>query len=427
MLNPAATPTKQGAHFTTCGEILTLIKPFRALRPAPGRAADVLAPPYDVLSSAEARARAKGKPWSFLHISKPEIDLEPAVDPYDRAVYAKAAENLDRMVKAGILIRDAEPRYYVYRQTWRGRTQTGLAAVASLADYVTNRVRKHELTTPVKEDDRVRQIEAVNAQTGPVMMAYPAAPQIDALLAGAAKGAPEVDVTADDGVRHQLWVIDDAETIARLTRAFDALPAIYIADGHHRSAAAARVAQTRGKTGSHQDILSVIFPHHEMTILDYNRVLRDLHGRSPQQLLAALRERFAVEASEQPVRPAASREFGMFLDGHWYRLTIRPDLVPTNDPIGRLPITLLTRNVIEPLFGITDPRTDKRIDFVGGGRGLGELERRVASGEMAVAFSLYPTQMDDLMAVADAGEIMPPKSTWFEPKLADGMVNHVLD
>jgi uncharacterized protein (DUF1015 family) len=405
---------------------LSLIKPFRALRPAPGRGAEVLAPPYDVLSSAEARERAKGKPWSFLHISKPEIDLDPGIDPYDRTVYAKAAENLDRMVKAGVLIRDDKPSYYVYRQTWRERTQTGLAAVASLADYASNRVRKHELTTPVKEDDRVRQIEAVNAQTGPVMMAYPVAPEIDALLARAAAGTPAVDVTADDGVRHQLWVIADDATIEQLTRAFDALPAIYIADGHHRSAAAARVAQARGKAGSHQDFLSVIFPHHQMTILDYNRVLRDLNGRSPEQVLAALRERFAVEAADRPVRPAASGEFGMFLAGRWYNLTIHPDRVPAHDPIGRLPITLLTHNVIEPLFGITDQRTDKRMDFIGGGRGLGELERRVASGEMAVAFALYPTQMDDLMAVADAGGIMPPKSTWFEPKLRDGLLLHVI-
>jgi uncharacterized protein (DUF1015 family) len=407
---------------------LTLISPFRALRPAPGRAADVLAPPYDVLSSAEARVRARGKPWSFLHISKPEIDLDAGIDPYDRAVYARAAKNLNRMVKAGVLARDEKASYYVYRQTWRDRTQTGLAAVASVYDYLTNRIRKHELTTPVKEDDRVRQIEAVNAQTGPVMMAYPAAPDIDALLERAAQGIPAVDVTADDGVRHQLWVISDDGTIAHLTQAFEALPAIYIADGHHRSAAAARVAQARGgRAGGHQDFLAVIFPHHQMTILDYNRVLRDLHGYTPEELLKELRERFTVEASDKPVRPAASGEFGMFLAGHWYRLTLQPNRVPANDPIERLPITLLTRNVIEPLFGINDQRTDKRMDFIGGGRGLEALESRVLSGEMAVAFALYPTQMDDLMAVADAGAIMPPKSTWFEPKLADGMVNHMLD
>jgi uncharacterized protein (DUF1015 family) len=405
-----------------------LIQPFRALRPAPGRAAEVLAPPYDVLSSAEARDRAKGKPWSFLHISKPEIDLDPAIDPYDRAVYAKAAENLDHMISSGILKRDDKPCYYVYRLTWRDRTQTGLAAVASVADYATNRIRKHELTTPVKEDDRVRQIEAVDAQTGPVMIGYPAAPQIDAMLARAATRKPEVDVTADDGVRHQLWVIDDAETIAALTRAVDALPAIYIADGHHRSAAAARVAEGRGvRAGSHRYFLAVLFPDHEMTILDYNRVIKDLNGRTPEALLAELRKIGTVEASDKPVRPSGAAEFGMHLAGRWYRVKLKPELVPGNDPIGRLPITLLARNVIEPLFGITDPRTDKRIDFVGGGRGLAELERRVASGEMAVAFALYPTQMDDLMAVADAGGIMPPKSTWFEPKLADGMVNHVLD
>jgi uncharacterized protein (DUF1015 family) len=409
---------------------LPLIQPFRALRPAPGRAADVLAPPYDVLSSAEARQRAQGKPWSFLHISKPEIDLDPAIDVHDPAVYAKAAENLARLTAAGVMIRDPRPCYYVYRLTWRDRTQTGLAVAASLADYASNRIRKHELTTPVKEDDRVHQIEAVNAQTGPVMIAYPAAPEIDATLARAAQGTAAVDVTADDGVRHQLWVIEDPATIARLTQAADALPAIYIADGHHRSAAALRVAQARG-AGAPGYFLAVLFPQHEMTILDYNRLLRDLNGRSPDELIAELRKRFAVETSEQPVRPAGSGEFGMFLAGRWYRLTLRPEFAPAvgagADPIDRLPITLLTRNVIEPLFGITDPRIDKRIDFVGGARGPEELARRVASGEMAVAFALYPTQMPDLMAVADAGGIMPPKSTWFEPKLADGMVNHVLD
>ncbi len=442
---------------------MTLIKPFRALRPAPGRAADVLAPPYDVLSSAEARERAKGKPWSFLHVSKAEIDLDPAIDPYDRAVYAKAAENLKRMIDAGVLMRDAAPLYYVYRLTWRGHVQTGLAAVASLADYATNRIRKHEHTTPAKEDDRVRQIEAVNAQTGPVMMGYPAAPRIDAVLAAAASGACEVDMTADDGVRHQLWVVADDAKISELTRAFDALPAVYIADGHHRSAAAARVAARfqaewkpvsrpesaptldggarsdakpastfaerappRSGEGSHSYFLSVLFPDHQMTILDYNRVLKDLNGRSPEALLAELRKNYAVEPSDQPVRPASAGELGMYLAGRWYRLKLNA-AHDSRDPIGRLPITLATRNIIEPLFGVADPRTDKRIDFVGGGRGLSELERRVSSGEMAVAFALYPTQMRDLMAVADAGGIMPPKSTWFEPKLADGLVSHVLD
>ena len=361
-----------------------------------------------------------------MHISKPEIDLDPATDPYDKAVYAKAADNLKHMIASGVMMRDAKPCYYVYRLTWRRKTQTGLAAVASLSDYASNRVRKHELTTPLKEDDRVRQIEAINAQTGPVMSGYPTRPAIDALLAQAAAGKAEVDVTADDGVRHQLWVIADDATIDKLTRAFDALPAIYIADGHHRSAAAARVAAARKGEGSHSYFLSVIFPEREMTILDYNRVVKDLNGRNAEELLAALAKSFTVTPSAEPVRPASAHDYGMYLAGRWYRLTIRPALVP-NDPIGRLPITVLTRNVIEPLLGIKDPRTDKRIDFIGGARGLEGLEKRVKSGEMAVAFALYPTQMADLMAVADAGLIMPPKSTWFEPKLADGMVNHVLD
>jgi uncharacterized protein (DUF1015 family) len=408
---------------------LTLIKPFRALRPAPGRAADVLAPPYDVLSSAEARERAKGKPWSFLHVSKAEIDLDPATDPHDPAVYARSAENLRRMIEAGVLVRDDKPCYYAYHLTWRGRDETGFAAVASLAAYAENRIRKHELTTPVKEDDRVRQIETVDAQTGPVMLAYPSAPEIDALLARTSAEKPAVDVTADDGVRHQLWVIDDEGTITALTRAVDALPALYIADGHHRSAAALRVAQARGSKDGY--FLSVLLPQQQMTILDYNRVLRDLNGLLPEDVLKKIGERYFVEPSDGPVRPSRADEVGMVLGGRWYRLQLRREIADevarSGDPVARLPVTLLAKNIIEPIFGVTDPRRDKRIDFVGGGRGLGELERLVSSGAMAVAFALYPTAMTDLMAVADAGAIMPPKSTWFEPKLADGMVSHLLD
>ncbi len=419
---------------------LSLIKPFRALRPAPQRAAEVLAPPYDVLSSAEARARAKDRPWSFLHVSKAEIDLDPKLDPYDHAVYEKAAENLQRMIACGVLLRDDRPCYYVYRLTWqyrgRDKIETGLAAVASLSAYAENRIRKHELTTLAKEDDRVRQIEAVNAQTGPVMLAYSSAPAVDALLERAAAGGAAVDVTAEDGVRHQLWVVDDAQAIAGLTRAVDALPALYIADGHHRAAAAFRVAKARrgaasGAGGGY--FLAVLLPENQMTILDYNRVLRDLNGRSVAEVLTEIRKRCAVEPSDRAVRPAQADEFGMVLAGRWYRLRLHPAAGAKRgdahdaDPVAGLPVMLLARTIIEPIFGITDPRTDRRIDFVGGGRGLAELERLVASGEMAAAFALYPTQMHDLMAVADAGAIMPPKSTWFEPKLADGMVSHVLD
>jgi uncharacterized protein (DUF1015 family) len=408
---------------------LTLIKPFRALRPAPGRAADVLAPPYDVLSSAEARERAKGKPWSFLHVSKAEIDLDPETNPYGAAVYAKSAENFCRMIAADVLVRDAKPCYYAYRLTWRGRVETGFASVASIAAYAENCIRKHELTTPVKEDDRVRQIEAVNAQTGPVMLAYPDAPEIDALLTRASREKPGVDVTADDGVRHQLWVIDDEETILALTRAVDALPALYIADGHHRSAAALRVAEARGQQDGY--FLSVLLPQEQMTILDYNRVLRDLNGLSREEVLRRIGERYLIESSDAPVRPSRAGELGMVLGGRWHRLRLRQEIVDeaarSGDPVARLPVTLLAKNIIEPILGVADQRRDKRIDFVGGGRGLGELERLVSSAEMAIGFALYPTEMRDLMAVADAGAIMPPKSTWFEPKLADGMVSHLLD
>jgi uncharacterized protein (DUF1015 family) len=410
---------------------LSLIKPFRALRPAPGRAAEILAPPYDVLSSAEARQRAKGKPFSFLHVSKAEIDLDPSIDPHDPAVYSKAAENLQRMIAAGVLVRDGKAHYYVYRLAWRGGVQTGLAAVGSIAAYAENRIRKHEHTTPAKEDDRVRQIEAVNAQTGPVMLAYPTAPEIDALLAQLAGGQPAIDVTADDGVRHQMWVVGDDATVAALTRAVDALPALYIADGHHRSAAAQRVAAARGGQSprSYLYFLAVLFPEAEMTILEYNRVLRDLNGQSAAEILARLRERYDVEPSDRALRPAQAHETAMLLDGRWYRLVLRREYLAGvgADPIERLPVTLLHRNVIEPIFGVTAPRTDRRIDFVGGGRGADEIERLVSSQRMAVGFVLYPTQMHDLMAVADAGAVMPPKSTWFEPKLADGMVSHVLD
>jgi uncharacterized protein (DUF1015 family) len=417
---------------------VTLIKPFRALRPVPARAREVLAPPYDVLTSTEARQRARGKPWSFLHVSKAEIDLPEGTDPYSDAVYAKAAENLERMTAERVLLRDARPHYYAYRTAWQGRRQTGLACVAALAGYTNGRIRKHELTTPVKETDRVRQIEALNAQTGPVMMAYPHATDIDTLLRRATERDPDIAVTADDDVTHELWVISDAAPIEELTYAFEALPALYIADGHHRSAAAARVlAARRGSSAdaSYRYFLSVIFPHHSMSILDYNRVVRDLNGRTPDQLLREISERFVVTPSTSPVRPAGGREFGMYLAGSWHLLRLKPELVPTGDAAGDaggdavsgLPVSLLADNLIEPILGIADQRTDKRIDFVGGGRGLAELARRVDAGEMAVAFSLYPTQIEDVMAVADAGAIMPPKSTWFEPKLADGMVSHVLD
>ena len=408
---------------------MSLIQAFRGLRPAPGQASAIAAPPYDVLSSDEARVRAAGKPWSFLHISKPEIDLPRDTDPFAPQVYARAVENLAKMLAAGVLLRDDAPCYYAYRLTMGDHVQTGLVAAANVADYDSNRIRKHEFTRPDKEDDRVRQIGALNAQTGPVLLAYPASATADALINSIAQGAPATDVTADDGIRHQIWVLTDAGRIAAITQTFDAMTALYIADGHHRSAAASRVAAARRKPGQQQSadhFLSVIFPHHQMKIMDYNRVIKDLNGLEKSALVARLATAFTVEDSAQRVQPARPGEFGMYLAGRWRKLTIRPELIPA-DPVASLDVSLLSAHVLDPLLGIADLRRDKRIDFVGGIRGLAELEKRVDSGEMAVAFALHPTRMDQLMAVADSNNVMPPKSTWFEPKLADGLVSHVLD
>lgn len=410
---------------------MNLIQPFAALRPAPGRANDVVAPPYDVLSTEEARERASGRPWSFLHISKPEIDLPAGTNPYAPEVYAKGAENLQAMIQADVLARDPAPCYYAYRIVMGSHSQTGIVAAASVADYDTNRIRKHEFTRPDKEDDRVRQIDALNAQTGPVLLAYPAAPEVDAILAEASVGTPDSDAELD-GVRHTLWVIRDSAIQARITNAFNAMPALYIADGHHRSASASRIAAARraanpGHTGSepYNFFLSVVFPAHQMRILDYNRVIADLNGLSAQAFLERVSVAFGVEPASSAVKPERPGVFGMYLDGKWYRLSIRSELIPA-DPVGRLDVSLLQNNLIAPILGIADPRRDKRIDFVGGIRGLPELEKRVNSGEMALAFALHPTRMEDLMAVADANEVMPPKSTWFEPKLADGLASHML-
>jgi len=406
---------------------LPLVYPFAGLRPAPEHAAEVAAPPYDVLSSAEARTRAAGKAWSFLHISKPEIDLPPELDPHAPQVYARAAENLRGMLERGILRRDPKPCYYLYRMIDGAHSQLGVAVAASIAEYDSNRIRKHEYTRPDKEDDRVRQIEALDAQTGPVLLAYPDAPQVDALLAQRVLRAPAIDIEADGGVRHAIWVIDDASDIDTLTRSFDSMHALYIADGHHRSAAASRVAAARRDQPSAQRFLAVAFAHHQMRILDYNRVVRDLRGMTPAQFLTRVSGAFSIEPAGAAVRPGAPGEFGLYLEGRWQRLRIRPELAQVADPVSRLDVSLLADHLLEPMLGIADPRTDKRIDFIGGGRGLAELERRVDSGEMAAAFSLYPTRMRELMAVADAGRVMPPKSTWFEPKLADGLISHVLD
>ena len=405
---------------------MTLIRPFSGLRPAEGRAEEVVAPPYDVLSSDEARQRAAGRPWSFLHISKPEIDLPEGTDPHAAEVYAKAAENLQRMLQEGILARDERPFYYVYRLVMGEHSQIGLVAAASVADYNTNRIRKHEFTRPDKEDDRVRQITALNAQTGPVLLAYESDAGIDAMLADVARGRPDVDLVADDGIGHTLWVVRDSSLIDEITSVFDGMNALYIADGHHRSAAASRVAASHAGVESAAYFLTVIFPHRQMQILDYNRVVRDLGNLSVEEFLARVVVDFTVSPATGAVQPDEPGVFGMYLAGQWYRLEIHAHCIP-DDPVGRLDVSLLANRLLAPVLGIEDPRRDKRIDFIGGIRGLAELARRVDSGDMKVAFSMYPTSMEDLMAVADAGEVMPPKSTWFEPKLADGLVSHVLD
>lgn len=413
---------------------MSLIRPFAGLRPAPGRADDVAAPPYDVLNSSEARERAKGRPWSFLHISKPEIDLPEGTDPYDASVYAKGKENFDKMLAEGVLVQDDKPCYYLYRLIMGEHQQIGLVAAASVPDYDSNRIRKHEFTRPDKEDDRVRQVDTLNAQTGPVFLTYKHDATIDAVVERVTAAAPEVDITADDGVQHAIWPVCDQADIDTITNTFDDMDAIYIADGHHRSAAGSRVAAMRKEanpnhTGdeSYNYFLSVVFPDNQMMILDYNRVVTDLNGMDEAAFMAKVKENFSVTQADAPVKPAANREFGMYLGGKWYKLSVNDNLVPADDPVGQLDVSLLANNLIDPILGISDPRRDKRIDFVGGIRGLKELERRVDSGEMAVAFSLFPTRMDQLMSVADANEVMPPKSTWFEPKLADGLVSHVLD
>lgn len=415
-------------------EPMSLIRPFSGLRPAGEHVAGVIAPPYDVLSSDEARVRAAGKPFSFLHVSKPEIDLPPTVDVHDTRVYEQGRRSFQRMLESGVLKRDPAPYYYVYRLVMGGHTQVGLVAAASCAAYQAGRIRKHEHTRPDKEDDRVRQIEALNAQTGPVFLTYRHSPAIDEIARAVTAAPPDVDVTADDGVRHSLWVVPGPEEIAALTRGFEAIERLYVADGHHRSAAAARVAERRraanpGHTGgeSYNYFLAVIFPDDQMRILDYNRVVRDLNGLSPETFLGRVSQAFDVSPQTEPADPRGAGEFGMYLAGRWYRLRIKPERVPRQDPVRRLDVSLLQDHLLTPVLGVGDPRRDERIDFVGGIRGLGELVKRVDSGEMAVAFSLYPTSLADLMAVADAGEVMPPKSTWFEPKLADGLVSHLLD
>lgn len=405
---------------------MSLIKPFAGLRPVASRAGEVLAPPYDVLNSAEARAQAAGNPASFLHVSKPEIDLPPDTDPYADTVYQQGASNFRRLIESGALQRDPGDYYYLYRLTMGEHVQTGIVAAASVVAYDANTIRKHEFTRPKKENDRVRHMEALNAQTGPVFLVHRSDAELAALLQSTLAAEPEIDAVAAGEVRHQLWVVRDQAVIDGITDAMERLGVLYIADGHHRSAAASRVAAARNGADGADYFLTVIFPHDQVQILDYNRVITDLNGLTADALLEKIAQTGCTLTPENgPCKPVQPAQFGLYLAGRWHRLDVPASLIPA-DPVGRLDVSLLHGLIIEPLLGISDPRTDERIDFVGGIRGLAELERRVDSGEMAVAFALFPTTLEDLMAVADAGEVMPPKSTWFEPKLADGMVSYLL-
>ncbi len=404
------------------------IRPFRGLRPAQHVAEQVIAPPYDVINTEEARAFAADKPLNFLHVSRAEIDLPPGTPPFSESVYETAARNFRALISKQVLVRDATEKFYVYGLAADGRQQTGLVGVVSVADYLAERIRKHEHTRPDKENDRIAHMQALNAQTGPTMLVYREIPGAQALLDDVCGERPDYDSLELGGVKHSLWSVEDPNLNGELAKAFTDAPEFYIADGHHRSAAAAGVAERReGKgSGACQYFLAVVFPHTQMRILDYNRVVRDLGDLSTDRFLERVRQSFTVERYDEPVRPRTAGEFGLYLDRTWYRLTLRPE-TNSEDPIERLDVRRLETHLLNPILGITDLRTDPRIDFVGGGRGLAELERRVDSGGMRAAFSLYPTSLKDLMAVADTGAVMPPKSTWFEPKLADGLIAHVLD
>ncbi len=404
------------------------IEPFRALRPRPDLARQVASPPYDVLSGAEARAMVAGNPHSFLHVIKPEIDLSPGTEPYDEAVYAKGAENLRRMVNDGTLVREETATFYIYRQHMGAHTQTGLVAGAAVDEYEAGSIKKHEFTRPAKEDDRTRHVDALDANTGPVFLTYHARRDINTMVDRLTARAGDYDFTAVDGIRHVVWVVGEPTDRNALVSAFARIPALYVADGHHRSAAAARIRRQRaaanpGHTGEegYNFFLSVIFPHDEMLIMAYHRVVQDLNGLDPQAFLSAVKERFTIEETRSP-EPTETRTFGMYLGTGWYRLTARDGSYPTDDPVNRLDVAILQRNLLGPILGIGDPRSDERIDFIGGIRGLDELVRRVDAGQHAVAFALFPTSIQELFLVADAGEVMPPKSTWFEPKLRSGLI-----
>jgi uncharacterized protein (DUF1015 family) len=409
---------------------MAVVLPFRALRPQPQLAGQVASLPYDVLNTQEARQAANGNPNSFLHITKSEIDLPDETNPYDTSVYETARTNLSAFISREVLFRESKPCYYLYQLTMQGRSQTGIVALSSIDEYERDLIKKHEYTRPDKELDRIRHISVSGAQTGNVFLAYRAQSDIDELIANWTKvKSPVYDFTAPDQIQHTIWVINDDPTIATITELFATkIPCTYIADGHHRAASAAKVRQNLA--GDIPDganyFLTTLFPSNQLRILDYNRLVTDLNGHTEDELLEGIKANYQVEpVGLEMVHPSAPHVFGMYLNKQWYKLVAKPGTF-RQDPIGQLDVTILQENLLHPLLGIGDQRTDKRIDFVGGIRGLAELERRVNSGDMAIAFSLFPVTTEQLFAIADSGQVMPPKSTWFEPKLRDGLLTHLI-
>lgn len=408
------------------------IRAFAGFRPQPDKARAVASKPYDVLSSDEAREEAKDNPYSFLRVVKPEITLPEDIDPYDEKVYAQAKKNFDQMVADGILFQDDTPKLYVYRQEWKGYTQTGLVAASSIDDYFNDRIKKHEYTRPKKEQDRINHMYTSGIHSGPVFLTYRDVAAISTICKAVMNDDPAYDFTADDDVKHTLWVVNDKQHMERLIELFeDEVSATYIADGHHRAASSAKVGlrmreELKDYTGDEpfNYFLSVLFPASELNIIDYNRVVKDLNGLAPEVFLEVVQNQFYLWPADEPYTPERPHQFGMYLSGQWYKLQAKKGSYEENDPVNGLDVSILQQNILDAILDIKDPRTDERIDFVGGIRGLGELEKRVDSGEMAVAFSLYPVEIEALMRIADEGMVMPPKSTWFEPKLRSGLVVH---
>jgi uncharacterized protein (DUF1015 family) len=415
--------------------LMALVKPFRALRPKKELVSQVASPPYDVLDSIEARTLSEGNPYSFLHVNKPEIDLEIKVSPYDEQVYKKGAENFNKMCQEKVLIQDEKPYFYVYRQIMGTHKQIGLVACASVNEYERNIIKKHELTRQDKEDDRVKHMRYLKAQVGPVFLTYRQKNSIDKIIEGIILQRPENDFLSEN-VQHTFWLIKNKQTIEQIIQEFSNVDFLYVADGHHRSAAALRMRNLKRDSNKNHNgeenynyFLTVIFPDNQMQILDYNRVIKDLHHLSKEDFLKSVKKNFTIQTnlSEKEVKPDCVHVFSMYLDRNWYKLTAKANSFDANDPVKRLDVSILQENLLHPILGIDDPRKDKRIDFIGGIRGLKELEKRVDSKTWRVAFALYPTSIEELMTIADAGKTMPPKSTWFEPKLKSGLFIHVLD